>query len=47
MALDFGADMALMFDGESGGFVLGMNVIVIVACAAIAMSERRKSWILS
>ena len=44
VALDFGADMALMFDGESGGFVLGMNVIAIAACAVIATSGRRKLW---
>jgi hypothetical protein len=42
VALDFGADMALMFDGDSGGFVLGMNVIAIAACAVIAMSVAEK-----
>jgi hypothetical protein len=44
VALDFGADIALMFEGDSGGFALGMNVIAIAACALIATSERRKLW---
>ncbi len=45
VALDFGADMALMFNGGSGGFVLGVNIIAMAACAAIAMSEHRRLWI--
>ena len=44
VALDFGADMALMFNADSGGFVLGVNIIAIAACAVIATSERRKLW---
>ncbi len=44
VALDFGADMALMFDGGSGGFVVGVNIIAIAACAVIATSEHRKLW---
>jgi hypothetical protein len=44
VALDFGADMALMFEGDSGDFVLGVNVIAIAACALIATSERGKLW---
>ncbi len=44
VALDFGADMALMFNGDSGGFVLGVNIIAIAACAVIATSGWRKLW---
>jgi len=46
VALDFGADMALMFNGDSGGFVLGVNIIAIAACAVIATSKRRNLWTL-
>jgi hypothetical protein len=44
VALDFGADMALLFDDNSGAFVVGLNVIAIAACSVIATSERRKLW---
>jgi hypothetical protein len=44
VAFDFGAAMALMFDGDSPRFVLGVNVIAIAACAVIATSGRRKLW---
>jgi hypothetical protein len=44
VALDLGADMALLFDGGSRGLVLGVNLIAITACAVIATSERRTLW---
>ena len=47
VARDFGAAVSLMFDGDSGGFVLGMKVIAIAACAVIATSGRRNFWKLS
>ena len=47
VVFDFGADMALMFNGDSGDFILGVNIIAIAACAVIATSEHRKLWTMS